>query len=161
MVGGRKYSVRSRKRVPPPVVMDIDDARVLLGQIQKDMVKLVLGEMGPVGPQGPPGIGTTGPTGSQGEPYPDMDGVLKEWTQGKDYEPLTINYDVDGNLLTAGIKWPDGTTGGLTMANWNPTHEAWDGYSLTHPDSGKTVTQTQVTRNADGAIINKPELTVI
>lgn len=85
---------------------------------------------------------------------------LKEWTQGKDYQPLKIYYDVDGNVTSSSVKWPDGSTGALNMADWNATHETWDGYSITHVDSGKTITQTAVTRNVDGAITDKPDLTI-
>jgi hypothetical protein len=85
---------------------------------------------------------------------------LKEWTQGKDYQPLIINYDVDGNVTSASVKWPDDSLGALNMTDWNPTHEAWDGYNITHVNSSKTVTQPVVTRNAEGAITVKPDLVI-
>lgn len=85
---------------------------------------------------------------------------LIEWTQGKDYQPLVINYDVEGNVTSASVKWPDGSVGALNMTDWNVTHETWDGYNITHVDSSKTVTQPAVTRNVDGAVTIKPELIV-
>ena len=89
-----------------------------------------------------------------------QDQMLTEWTQGKDYQPIDINYDVDGNVTDAVVKWPDDSAGFLTMTNWNATHETWDGYNITHTDSGKTVTQAAVTRNSEGAITYKPPLVV-
>jgi hypothetical protein len=86
---------------------------------------------------------------------------LKYWTQGKCYEPLTIGYDIDGNVLTAGVKWPDGNSGVLTMTDWNSDEEVYDGYNVTHVLSGKTITQAAVTRNEDGMIIIKPPLSVV
>jgi hypothetical protein len=85
---------------------------------------------------------------------------LKEWAQGKDYQPIKIYYDVNGSVTSASVIWPDGSTGALNTSDWNPTHETFDGYSITHVDSGKTVTQPAVIRNADGAITDKPELIV-
>ena len=85
---------------------------------------------------------------------------LKEWTQGKDYEPLVITRDSEGRVTTMTVKWPDGSDGIYTATDYNATHEVYDGYTITHVTGGLTVTQSAVTRNADGAIINKPALTV-
>jgi len=89
------------------------------------------------------------------------DQALKEWTQGKDFEMLTITRDVDGRITSATVKWPDGSSGVFTATNWNATHEVYDGYTITHADSSKTVTQAAVTRNAEGAVTIKPALTVV
>jgi len=89
-----------------------------------------------------------------------VDQKLAEWTQGKDYQPLSISYDVDGNVTSASVKWPDDAVGTLTMTDWDATHETWNGYNITHSTSAKTVTQPAVTRNAEGAITVKPALII-
>lgn len=85
---------------------------------------------------------------------------LIEWAQGKDYEPLVITRDSEGRITTMTVKWPDGSNGTYVATDYNATHEVYDGYSIIHIDTALVVTQAAVTRNADGAIINKPVLTV-
>lgn len=91
----------------------------------------------------------------------DLDETLIEWTQGKDYEPLVITRDSEGRATTFTVKWPDQSTGTYVATDFNATHEVYDGYSIVHADSSSQVVQAAVTRNADGAITNKPALTVI
>lgn len=85
---------------------------------------------------------------------------LVEWAQGKDYEMLSITRDSEGRITTSTVKWPDGSAGTYVATDYNATHEVYDGYTIIHVDSGLQVNQTAVTRNADGAIITKPALTV-
>jgi hypothetical protein len=85
---------------------------------------------------------------------------LTEWAQGKDYEPLVITRDSEGRVTTMTVKWPDTSAGTYVATDYNATHEVYDGYAIIHVDSGLTVTQAAVTRNSDGAITNKPALTV-
>lgn len=85
---------------------------------------------------------------------------LVEWAQGKDYEPLVITRDSEGRITTMTVKWPDTSAGTYVATDFNATHEVYDGYTIIHVDSGLTVTQAAVTRNSDGAITNKPALTV-
>jgi hypothetical protein len=87
--------------------------------------------------------------------------MLIEWTQGKDYEPLSVTRDSENRVTSMTVKWPDGSSGVYTATDYNPTFEVYDGYTITHVDSSKTVTQAAVTRNSDGAIITKPALTVL
>jgi len=86
--------------------------------------------------------------------------LLVEWAQGKDYEPLVITRDSEGRVTSMTATWPDSSSGAYTATDYNATHEVYDGYTITHVDSSKTVTQSAVTRNAEGAITNKPALTV-
>lgn len=86
--------------------------------------------------------------------------LLAEWGQGKDYEMLVITRDADGRITSSTVKWPDAATGLYTSTNYNATHEVYDGFTITHSSSALTVTQSAVTRNTDGAITNKPALTV-
>lgn len=86
--------------------------------------------------------------------------MIKEWAQGKDYEPTAITRDTEGRVTTMTVVWPDDSPGVYTATDYNATHEVYDGFTITHTASGQTVTQAAVTRNTDGAIINKPILTV-
>jgi hypothetical protein len=90
----------------------------------------------------------------------DFDAYLTEWAQGKDYEPLVITRDSEGRVTSMTVKWPDESSGVYTATNYNVTHEVYDGYTITHSDSSKTVSQSAVTRNVEGAIINKPAINV-
>jgi len=85
---------------------------------------------------------------------------LIEWAGGKDVELTDRTLDADGRVTSSDLVWPDGSIGTFTATDWNATHEVYDGWTKSHTDSGKTVTQAAVTRRADGAITNKPALTV-
>lgn len=86
--------------------------------------------------------------------------VLISWAEH--VELIDITYDVTETLVMASavVKWPDGSAGVMTTTAIDATWKAIDAYTLTHATSGLTVTQAAVTRNADGLITHKPELTV-
>lgn len=88
------------------------------------------------------------------------DKVLKEWTTGESYELTAITRDTDNVVTTATVIWPDGSAGVFTTDTKNASPPAINAYHITHTDSGKTVTQTLMTRNASGAVTVKPALTV-
>jgi len=88
------------------------------------------------------------------------DDVLKEWTEGEDYELTSIGWDGDSVVYTATVKWPDGSAGTFTTTTKNTTWLAVDAYTISHTNSSKTVTQAAVTRDANGNITAKPALTV-
>jgi len=77
-----------------------------------------------------------------------------------DYEIISFTRDAAGRVTSAGVKWLDGSSGTYKATNYNETHEVYDGYTVTHKNNSVTVTQPAVTRNADGAIITKPELII-
>lgn len=85
---------------------------------------------------------------------------LIEWAGGKDVEMLVRDVDSIGRTTSATLKWPDGSLGTFTATDLNPTFGSYDGWTRSHTDSGKTVTQAAYTRNGIGAITNKPALTV-
>ena len=89
-----------------------------------------------------------------------QDDDLIKWAAGKNYELTTRTLDSEGRTTSAVVEWPDGSAGTYTATDYNTTHEVYDGYTISHTASGKTVTQAAVTRNADGAITLKPLLTV-
>lgn len=88
------------------------------------------------------------------------DDTLKGWTEGENYELTSITRNGDGVITSATAKWPDGTSGTFTATTVNGTWLGIDAYTVTHAASGKIVTQTVVTRNADGDVTSKPALTV-
>lgn len=88
------------------------------------------------------------------------DAALRAWTEAGAYELTAITYDSNGVVTTATVKWPDGSAGILTATTKNSTWLAVDAYTISHTDSGKTVTQAMVTRDGNGAVTVKPPLTV-
>lgn len=86
--------------------------------------------------------------------------ALKAWAEAGAYELTAITYDTDGVVTTATVKWPDGSAGIFTTTAKNSTWLAVDAYTISHADSGKTVTQAAVTRDGNGAVTVKPALTV-
>ena len=86
---------------------------------------------------------------------------LKEIVSAEGYELTSITRDVDEVPTTAVVKWPDGTAGTFTTTTKNATWLAVDAFTVTYSGSpAKTVTQTAVTRDAAGAVIAKPALTI-
>lgn len=85
--------------------------------------------------------------------------LLRQWTQAEAYEPTAITRNADGLVTSATVKWPDGSAGTLTATNYNATHGVYDGFTITHA-TGKTITQSAVTRDNNGAVTVKPALTV-
>lgn len=86
--------------------------------------------------------------------------VLKEWTEAGAYEIASATVDSNGLITTGTVKWPDGSAGTFTTTTTNSTWIAIDAYTITHTNSGKTVTQTAVTRDTNGNVTAKPALTV-
>lgn len=86
--------------------------------------------------------------------------TLKAWTMAEAFEMTTATWGSDGVLDSATVKWPDGSAGTLTVTNTNSTWLAVDAFTVTHTDSGKTVTQSAVTRDSNGNITVKPAVTV-
>jgi hypothetical protein len=109
-----------------------------------------------------PTTGRYEPTTMPGGGASVSDTQLIEWTAGEDFELTAVTYDgtYTSVISTATVKWPDGSAGTFTTTTINTTWEAIDAFTITHTDSGKTVTQSAVTRNADGHITTKPALTV-
>lgn len=87
---------------------------------------------------------------------------LIAWTEAEAYQLTSIVYSptYTNTVNTGTVLWPDGSAGAWTTILINTTWEAIDTYSITHTDSGKTVTQPTVTRNAAGNVTIKPVLVV-
>ena len=85
---------------------------------------------------------------------------LASWAEGGAYEATSVTRNSDGVATEATVKWPDGSAGTFTATTIDSEWNAVNAYTISHTDSGKTVTQAAVTRNSDGAVTTKPALTV-
>ncbi|SDM40907.1 hypothetical protein [Pedobacter antarcticus] len=66
-------------------------------------------------------------------------------------------YNAEGVMSQATIVWQDGSSGTLTMTDYNEDIMSFDGYTITHvSDRTRTLAQPKVTRNIDGDIIIIP-----
>lgn len=106
------------------------------------------------GLQGPPG--DPGEFGGPGVPSP----VLKVWAHAEAWAMTSVNRDGEGVITTATVTWPDGSTGTFTRTHKNSEFLAIDGFTVTHAQSGKTVTQPLVTRTPSGGLQVRPDLTI-
>lgn len=88
-----------------------------------------------------------------------LDRVLKEWTTAEAWQPTAITWAA-GHVSTAAVRWPDGSTGTLTVTTFNTTWDAVDAYEITHTASGRKAVQAAPTRNADGDVTALPVMTV-
>ena len=72
-----------------------------------------------------------------------------------------VNVDANGAPVSASVRWPDGTAGvysGTASVNFPGAVSA---YTVTYAGTPTlTITQPGVTRNTDGAITNRPALTI-
>lgn len=70
-----------------------------------------------------------------------------------------ITRDANGAATSAGVVWPDGTAGVYTATTVSTAFPgAVDAYTVTKPPL--TYTQSAVTRDANGAVTNRPAMTV-
>ena len=86
---------------------------------------------------------------------------LIEITAAEGYELTSCTVDSDGCITTGTVKWSDGSAGTFTRTAKDSTWLVVNAYTITHTSSGKTVTQSTVTRDSStGAVTTKPALTV-
>jgi hypothetical protein len=71
-----------------------------------------------------------------------------------------VNVDSNGNVTSATVQWPDGSPGTLTITS-RDANGAVLGYNITYGSPvTKTFTQPTITRNANGAATNVPQIVV-
>lgn len=85
---------------------------------------------------------------------------LLEWAMGEAYELTNLTLDSDGVVSSATAKWPDGSAGVFSTTLKNSNFLTVDAYTITHVGTGKTVTQSAVTRDSNGNVTIKPALTI-
>lgn len=113
------------------------------------------------------GVATLDATGKlpAGQLSPSV--VTASWTglvrNPEDLIVGAITRDSNGAATSAPVLWPDAATGTYTATTVSTAFPgAVDAYTITHVLGGTTLTYTQpaVTRNANGAVTNRPEITV-
>lgn len=90
----------------------------------------------------------------------NLDEHLLIWTNSLAFEVVSATYNAEGVATSASVKWPDGSEGVFTATTINTVFNAIDAYTITHADSSKTVTQSAVTRDINGNITTKPEISI-
>lgn len=90
--------------------------------------------------------------------------ALLQWAANEDNSQFLFagnpSFDANGLYVGYAVRWPDGSGGTFTALNYNATHELYDGYSVTHTNSGGTFTQPAITRDADGLEISRPAMII-
>jgi hypothetical protein len=86
------------------------------------------------------------------------------WTYSEAYTMLSITRDGNDAISSATVQWPDGSTGTFNTDIKNSSFPgAIDAFRVTYvPAIGatRTITQSAVTRNANGAVIARPALVI-
>lgn len=72
---------------------------------------------------------------------------MRSWTQ--------TSADAFGNVATASVVWPDGSTGTYTVLEVTENGFV-NSYQITHDSTGQTVTQPSVTRDESLRVISVP-----
>jgi len=87
---------------------------------------------------------------------------LLNWAYVQAFAITSATRNSNDVITTASIVWPDGAAGAFTTDTINTTYNAIDAWHATHILSGttKTVTQTAVTRNTNGAVTVQPVITI-
>lgn len=84
---------------------------------------------------------------------------LIEWTLCDAWYGV-FTLDSDNCITTGAILWPDGSLGTFTTVTKNTTFLVVDAFTVSHTNSGLTVTQAAVTRNSSGFVTTRPVPTV-
>jgi hypothetical protein len=88
--------------------------------------------------------------------------MLLAWALTQAFQVVTATRDTNGVIVTASIIWPDGTAGVFTTDVASTAFPgAIDAWHATYAGTpSKTITQPAVTRDADGAVIAQPTITI-
>lgn len=88
---------------------------------------------------------------------------LRQWAYTSAFQVPSATRDANGAIVTASIVWPDGATGTFTTDTASTAFPgAIDAWHATYVNGAitKTVTQPAVTRDANGAVIAQPAITI-
>lgn len=87
---------------------------------------------------------------------------LKTWAYTNAFQLVNANRDFNGAITSALIVWPDGSPGLFTTVDLSTAFPgAIDSWEATHISVvTKTITQPRVTRDANGAVIAQPAITI-
>lgn len=89
-----------------------------------------------------------------------LNALLIGWAASGSWTLTSATRDTNSVVTSATIRWPDGATGTFTTTSNNPTFFTVDAFTVTHSASGKTLTQSAVTRNSNGDITAQPDISV-
>lgn len=88
---------------------------------------------------------------------------LETWANAQTFQLVSATRDANGAIETANIVWPDGVTGVFTTdvasIEFPGAIDAWHATYAGIP--AKLITQTAVTRDANGAVIAQPAITIV
>ena len=88
---------------------------------------------------------------------------LLSWAYAGAFQLASATRDSNEAIVTASIVWPDGATGTFTTDIASTTFpgaiDAWHA-SYVHGSISKTITQPQVTRDANGGVTAQPAITI-
>lgn len=82
------------------------------------------------------------------------------WAAARAFTLNTATYNVNGVLTSATVTWPDGSTGSYLTNTIDSIFNVPNSWTITHANSGLTVSQPLITRNSNGNITNQPALTI-
>lgn len=119
------------------------------GVIPAEVAAFIKGDTGGEGPQGNPG-----PAGVQYN--------LETWANAQTFQLVSATRDANSAIISANIVWPDGTAGVFTTdvasVDFPGAIDAWHAtYATVVP---KLITQTAVTRDANGAVTAQPAIII-
>ena len=89
--------------------------------------------------------------------------TLLGWAYGSLFQLVSATRDINEAIVTANIVWPDGVAGVFTTdvasVSFPGAIDAWHATYAGSP--AKTITQPTVTRDAAGAVIAQPAITIV
>ena len=106
------------------------------------------------GPSAPTQLPPTNPQNAQ---------IILGWAYNESFAMTSITRNANEAVTSATVKWPDGSNGVFTADTLSSAFPgAIDAWHVTYVNGmfTATVTQSLVTRDAAGAVINQPVLTI-
>lgn len=94
------------------------------------------------------------------EAFLHTDDRLTAWVESSSFSITNAQANSSGVVTNAGLRWPDGSAGTYSATAINPTFGSVDAFQFTHLLTGKTLVQPLVGRDANGAVTNKPRITI-
>lgn len=107
--------------------------------------------------------GDKGDPGAEGEPGPaGVQYNLETWANAQTFRLVSATRDANSAIVSASIIWPDGIAGVFTTdiasTEFPGAIDAWHATYVGSPT--KLITQTAVTRDANGAVTAQPAITI-
>lgn len=104
---------------------------------------------------------STGGSGGGVTPVDTWQYALMTWAITSAFIIVRAERDANSALVNADIQWPDGVNGTLIVDQASSFPGVIDAYRLTYAsDPMVIITQAAVTRDANGAVLSQPVLTI-